>query len=267
MAVTHYLRRARVEVGGGGEVTTIDDRLRITFGSSRSKARDERPTRIEVYNLSGTTAEQIRQIGNVVRLSAGWGEQLGVIHTGEVIESAHRRSGTERITTLVVAGAQERSRLGDLVKLSYEGPIALAVIVRGIAEQAGLTVGPVDALAGLTVDGWADAGSPAAALTELLAPFDVLWWEEAGELRFGAEAEGSPTLEASETSGLLVGLPELTEDGVKATILLTPSVDLDQRVTVRSEDVDGEFRVASLIHRGDTWSSGRHVTELELRPA
>ena len=65
--------------------------------------------------------------------------------------------------------------------------------------------------------------------------------------------------------GGLIGSPSATEKGARAKMLLSTDLQLDQLVDIRSEMLNGMFKISSIVHRGDTWS-GEFVTEIEGSP-
>ena len=65
--------------------------------------------------------------------------------------------------------------------------------------------------------------------------------------------------------GGLIGSPSATEKGARAKMLLITDLQLDQLVDIRSEMLNGMFKISSIVHRGDTWS-GEFVTEIEGSP-
>ena len=69
-------------------------------------------------------------------------------------------------------------------------------------------------------------------------------------------------VEISEATGM-VGTPVVTEKGVRARVLLDPQIEPNAGATIISENVNGDYTIISVLHRGDS-RQGLWTSELEL---
>ena len=266
MATRRYIRRCRLRVFHQGQrLVTIEDSMRLTFEVRRDSNKATQSSNVAVYNLARATASVIHLQGDSVELEAGYeGQPLGLIYSGEIRRVEHDRSSTERITTIGLGGA-DKARTMSLFSRSYSGPITVRAVAQDIAKAMGL---PVDAnsltvVPDETLDTWVSSGLAEDALTELLDPRGVNWYTVDGQLRF-AKAD-SPAIQSifllNEQSGM-IGTPSETDLGMRAKMVLNPQVELDQQVRVRSQNLNGQFVITSVAHKGDTWE-GEWATEIQ----
>ena len=215
-----YLRRVRLEIVQEGGSRLIAEELRIAFEIRRESQPDEGPSNIKVYNLSERTAMRI-QAGDRARLSAGYGNSLALLYEGEIQRVEQERTGMERVTTLNVGTARKVSEA--LYSGGKSGALPLKVIVIELVLEMGFGVGPLDAIPDERVEGWAEAGAAADALTTLLRPRGVEWYEEGGEIRFSRQGmpSRSPEFLLSEATGL-IGTPSVTDTGARASMRVKP---------------------------------------------
>ena len=262
MAVS-YLRRARLEVGAGGSILTING-LRMSF-EVNAGVSDPKPTRVQVYNLGARTVDRVTEHAPM-RLFAGYVEPPRLIYAGEITRIKHAREGLERVSTFEGAGSQSK-RASTMFVVGQKGLVSLRAVVTDAVEAMGLEVGPLDAVPDEQLDGFTWELSAAAALDALLVQSrGITWTEVDGEIRF-TRSQDPVTLPGvvviNQHTGM-IGSPSLTDDGAKVRVLLNPAIEVGRQVRLESEAVKGAFRVVAVLHRGDTWS-GEFSTDLDLR--
>ena len=131
--------------------------------------------------------------------------------------------------------------LGGVTSRSYDGPEPLRTVLRDLAGDMGLTLGPVEAVPDTTVSNWSFAGEAADAVTVLLGGVGRSWWEDGGVLRVrrkGAAGQSdAPRFLISPESGL-VGAPVLTDEGVEIVTFLNHALRVGSPIRLRVGDGD-----------------------------
>ena len=255
-----YIRQARVDIAPPGIGV---DRLRISFEIRVESQGDPSPSTIAITNLAESTVAQLVTPATV-RLSAGYrGHPLDQVFSGQTTRIEHPFEGRDRLSILTLGGTNRQSRTAVILTAAYQGVVSLRAVVADIVQRLGLPVGPVDAIPDIGVEDYVYAGKAQDALTSLLRPRGVEWYEVDGEMRFRRRGV-APTrvgFVLSEATGM-IGSPERTEKGVRARMRLNALVHLDQRVQVDSQRLRGVFKVITITHTGDTWD-GEWQTAVE----
>ena len=264
MTTPRYLRRARVEIGVTDAARLVVEDLRIAFDLRAEIQSEASPSTVRIWNLARDTERRIEQ-GQALRLYAGYeGEELPLLHQGEIDRVETQRAGVERITTLELGNSQQTRITGAIASVGKQGLVALNDLVAEHVAAMGFALGDTGDLPDARIENYAYVGKAADALTRLLRPRGVEWYVEHEEVRFATGAAASrllPEFRLSEATGL-IGSPSRTEKGADAKMLLTNEVRRDQRVRIESEALSGTFKTVAIAYQGDTWA-GEWVTEIE----
>ena len=131
----------------------------------------------------------------------------------------------------------------------------------------GLTVRDLSAIPDDPTPHYTSTAPIADELTALLRTADATWARVDGTLIVHPKDappghSGTGTIVVSPSTGL-VGRATVTDTGAQCAVLLEPRAFVGTGVTLESDAVNGTFRVAELIHRGDTWG-GEFQTTLTL---
>ena len=256
-----YLRQARLSIAPPG--LGIDERLRLSFDVRTATQGKPPASTISITNLAETTAAQLVAPATV-RLTAGYvGHPLDQIFAGEIARIDSGFEDRDRVTTLLLGPTNRQARTAVIVSTAYQGVVALHTVVADIAGRMGLPVGALDAVPDVTIANYVHAGRPEDALTGLLRPRGVEWYEVDGEVRFRRRglADAQVGFVLSEATGM-ISSPERTEKGVRAQMRLNALVRLDQRVRIDSQRLAGTYKIITIGHVGDTWD-GPWMTEIE----
>jgi len=286
MTTTPYLRNLELVVSTAGarlEIRGLFIKFQIRWEASATAASGD----IEVYNLADATETRISQRGSQVSLFAGYQDSLEEIARGDIRRVDKKRSGVNRISVIRFGGNLSRTSAAVFAR-TYEGEIALAQVVRDIiAEMPDMEAGDLSAIpADAVLRNKTFALPGATALTGLLSPLDLSWYEEDGLIGVMARGESVDDrydVVISEKTGM-VGTPAIADDdrGVKVRTLLDHRIRLDTRFrlesvvlgeggqgnTVRESEfgaVDTHYQVVSYEHSGDNRAGG-WFTDIEGRP-
>ena len=272
MTLPRYIRRCNLTISrSGATVLQADESLRIVFNIRRDAAPETQPSTVQIYNLSEASEHLISERGDIVRLEAGYQDDaLALVAMGEVRQIDSPREGLDRITTIQIGQSDSKVKL-PFVR-SYE-MVPLRSLVADIVASMGLSLHQsVDRVIQLVeiVPSWTFTGRARDALTDLLNPRGIRWYEQNEEIAFamGTRAVAPVNLVTtidvhiiSEASGM-IGSPAPTEKGVKFKTLLDPSIVQNQRVRIQSEAINGDFTTITVMHVGDTREGG-YETEVE----
>lgn len=284
-----FLRRVNVFVGGAN--LNISD-LMVSFHITRKADQKPAEGEISIYNLNESHETLIRDRGDSVHLEAGYiGARYGMLVSGDIRDTDKERNGLDRIIRIQVGG-QVKKRAEAFVSLAYEGEIPIRTIIADTVAQGfpQLVLGDMALVPAAAIEeDFVYSGQGSTVLTGLLAPYEVLWYEDNGIIRFTRQGmsnddrggSGGGVLSVSERTGM-VGSPRTTTDGIVVTTLLDHRIGLDTRMQVKSEILSfaaggdaanaraietssGVWKVITVSHTGDN-RDGSYFTECELRP-
>lgn len=293
-----YGRRIAVEVAG----LVIRD-LRIAFRVNRQADGSPPNGLVRVWNLKRENATLVRDHGAGIVVSAGYGENVGVVLDGTVERATPVRETVDRVTTIEVTGkVVSPAVLAGVTTRSYGRPVSLRTAITDVVSDLGLSLGSLDPVpADENLPGaWSWSGRSDSALTLLCRQVGLTWWDDDGVIRFstfGRRDPGVPAIRLSRETGL-VGSPsstvrlvrrggrrpsgraaaiaQLTGEGAgteptveevesgTASSLLDHRARIGSRLDIESDTLTGEWVVVGLRHRGDN-RRGSFVTDYSLR--
>lgn len=309
-------RSARVEIinlGGTLFVETIaGEGLRIAFEVDKSLTFEANRCKVSVWNMSKLSRDrasdvikrtvtfteaqrvQLRAVGNAetgaviadsnlgiahVRLSAGYGQDLGLLFDGDTERISTERTQVDWISHFDCGDTVARMREATIVR-SYAPGTPVITTILDVAHAMGVLVLP-PTLATLTAAigenavhayGFHAAGDCLPIFTEMMhvlrtAEFPFEWSIQDGQLVILSSSSTLPfpPLDLNEETGL-IGRPRRLESGVvEALALLDSRMQPGQSVSLISADVTGVFRIERVRFAGDTWGDGMWSAALELR--
>lgn len=290
MAAELFDRRVRVVL----HTLEVTD-LRIAFHASRSLLKDPNTCEVRIWNLNSDHQRQLQEQKSIpLRLEAGYAvppsqlgaaagaaldaigfggsdadTQLPVLFDGELRRAFTSREGGDLVTT-ISSGDGEKAGQGKRLRVSYRPGLRWRKLLLDLAKDAGVGVGnALSAIGGLLpleiTTGMAMSGSSLDNLDTLFQSQGFEMSVQNGELQIlgGGKALSGTVVELSEASGL-VDAPEPGSDGkIKVRALLQPGLEPGRRVKLKSERVNGSFRVERWDAIGDTHAQDWYA-ELEL---
>ncbi len=201
--------------------------------------------------------------GAQIRLSAGHGETLALLFSGEIRDARGGREGDSR--TLTITGRDGGGAYLDRAILSraYAPGTTVDTIARDAVAALGVGEGNLrDALplrlrngASTFASGYAAHAPARRVLSDVLAGAGYRWSVQHGALqvlRRGRPLEGRGEILSPETG--LLEVPTWDERRASLTIkaLIRPGLDPGSRVRVESADVVGDFEIRGVTWTGDT---------------
>lgn len=245
------------------DTTTITG-LRVSFEVEKHLGKDPNTCRLEVYNLAERSRGEVQQKPLHVRLSAGYEDQLERLFQGDLLWSDSRREEADWVTSLQLADG-ERAFKHARVTRSFSAGVDAMTAINDVARSMGLTTrfspAAQAALRRQFVSGLCLDGPARSELTRLLAPFDIVWSIQDGELLILKQEEyrTDQPITVSQDSGM-IGSPEFgapEKKGGKPILtvrtLLNARIVPGGRIRVVSRHVNGLFKVERVLHVGDNF--------------
>lgn len=253
--------------------------LKIKFDILKHIESEQNHAKIEIYNLSEQTRSQLTDNQDrVVRISAGYEEDLGLIEIGQgtISNVVHVKSPPEIITSIYVKDGFSSTR-SNIVSLSFKENIRVGAIVDSISEQINLPKGIINLASNLRVQGgFSYLGHVSGALEQLSKQFNFNWSIQNGTIQILKQGTSTDRdiVNISYESGLIEEPEELIENPedsktreYKIVTLLRPQLQVGNKVNIKSADLEGVFTIREISHTGDTrdneWYTTLRVTQGE----
>lgn len=255
-----YLRRATLAIG-----SRKFDGIRLSFTVEKTSESSANKATVTAYNLNNASKAFIEKKDGLMRLEAGYQDNLSILFLGDIAKVMTKRSGAD-ITTIIESGDGEVRLAAAHVEIGLKGGAtdqqvvdqivsALAVkkgIIKGIQRQEYLT-------------GFSFSG-PARELLDSIARKQGLEWSiQNGALQIIPKTDnvGESAVLLNAQTGLL-DVPNKTAEGFSAKSLLNPLLVPGRQVKIESELLTGVsiFKVEKVNHVGDT-KEGEWTTNVE----
>lgn len=259
----------------GFEIT----KLRVQCSIEKHIGSDPNTCDVTITNLSAGMRAEIVKKPIVIRIDAGYVQDVGAIHlfTGDLRYGYSKRNGADWETHLQL-GDGSRAYAGARISKSYRKGTPAIIALRDAAASLGLALPPGIAASPDLQKAFASGrclhGDVATEMTKLLAPFGYGWSIQNGKLQILSDSttRADEAFLISQATGL-TGSPEIgapPKDGGPATItiqnLLYPQLTPGCRLSVQSASISGTFRAERVTHtldsHGATWT-----TSVEAKPA
>ena len=262
-----YLDLTIAPIGGAPGVRVRD--LRVTFEIKKTSTSAPNEATLEVYNLSKQNRTAIDAKGQGVVLKAGYLDVSGTLLVGDVRRVEHARQAPDIITRIEVRDGGQ-ALYGSEFARSYGATSSRVAVVRDLVSTlTGVSLGMVSAsgLSGNVGRRLALSGLSRVCLDKVCRAWGVEFSVQDGVAQFldptGTRGGGSVAIKLSPTSGL-IGSPAKTQRGCTFTSLLRADMLPGSYVIISDTELgDGNYRVQSLVQKGDTHGSGSWLTDGE----
>ena len=230
---------------------------------------------VTLYNLAEATKELIRDAGKRIRVSAGYQNDLVLLHDGDVLRSEQVDDRSDRKTVISCGPRSYAINQANFSK-SYSGQVQTKQVVADAIHsfdgvdfnQQSLDVVPDSA----TVTNFCFKGKTTDLLKEVLTPLDIQWYENKNELQFSVLNKvfnESDVVVLNANTGLIKTAVQ-TDRGVNATSLLNPLLQVGAIVKIEndvvenasfnntdvpkpSENTKGFYKIIQANYVGDNW--------------
>lgn len=244
---TLYKRKASLIVAN--ETSALDlSAMQFTFHTYQSDLDTPNNVIIRVYNLKPSTIQAIKEFDRVV-LSAGYQDgPFGVIFDGEIKQQrSGRENQLETYTDILAADGDAAFNFAVVNKtLSKGSKIADQVnVITAEMAKGGVTKGYLPE--------FVNAGNPALIRGKVMYGlardyarniangYDARWSIQQKKFIIIPNASfiPGPPIEINSASGM-IGIPEQTQDGIKAKALINPNFQIGQSVKINNADIQNQ---------------------------
>ena len=248
--------------------------MRCTFQIEKSLSETPNYAEIVLYNLSAQTENSIIKEGAKVILEAGYqNPQYGLIFSGDIVQPLRGKEDNTTYTLTLVSQDGDLFYNKGIINASFRAGQTQRDVLENIAKQStnDLEIGQLSdnltptalprgkALFGLTRDYF----------RQIAKSEQAAFYINNNKIEF-IKAMDLPTNEVIQLNGKsgLIGMPEQTEEGIQATCLLNPLLDLNKMVAIDLSSIQrqkadrnselkniagaGIFKIIKIAHKGDT---------------
>ncbi len=267
-------RKYRVIVSDVNGVGIDVSTLRCTFQIEKSLSETPNYAEIVLYNLSAQTENSIIKEGAKVILEAGYqNPQYGLIFSGDIVQPLRGKEDNTTYTLTLVSQDGDLFYNKGIINASFRAGQTPRDILENMTKQSSnaLELGQLSdnlsqtalprgkALFGLTRDYF----------RQIAKSEQAAFYINNNKIEF-IKAMDLPTNEVIQLNGKsgLIGMPEQTEEGIQATCLLNPLLDLNKMVAIDLSSIQrqkadrnselkniagaGIFKIIKIAHKGDT---------------
>jgi hypothetical protein len=262
-----WKRVVRVKISGKGGSLTVD-KLRIKFSVSKSIGSKQNTATISIWNLTKSHRKQLGEEFDKIELEAGYeGGEVSTIFKGDIRDVTHTKETADVESAIECGDGDEGVNKGAVSKTFPKGTKPKDIVDYLVGEMPGASKGEMKGLDNLpaykrpvSVYGWA-----ARELDKLGREHGFYWSSQNGQIEAVKNDQHlSQTTVISRETGM-IGIPEITDKGVKVKALLNPKVVPGHLIDVRSDFLDetsgkdkrasdeggGTFRVSECTFSGD----------------
>ena len=277
-----YIRNASLIVadaqGNGLDLAS----LRIVFKVKKSSAQTPNSAIIRVYNLSDNTAKQIREEFQSVTLQAGYQSNFGLIFKGNIKQVRFGRENSTDTYVDIAAGDGDQSynfsTISTTLSAGSQQTDQINAAINTMTPN-GVTTGFIDDIDSIILPrGKVMYGMSRDYLRQSTESTDTTWSIQNEQIQIVKRTSVAPDPVVVLTSKTgLVGVPELTNDGVSARCLLNPLIRIGGIININQRDIadaklsnvsndlqvnsapqttaDGLYRVLVAEFNGDTFGN------------
>lgn len=261
-----WRRKIRVTFSGeGGDLKinpgeSLDQQLRIEFSIEKSISSKQNESVIKLWNLSESSRNSIGEELTDVMLEAGYQSNIGILFFGQIRDVMHTRDGADTVTE-VTCGDGDKAARNAVISKTYPAGTPVKTVIEGIFEQfekEGIKKGEWK-----LPDGVLEYRRPYSVFGACKREMDTLsrshgfyWSIQNNTMEVVASDSKLPGVVLLTPSTGLIGVPSITDNGVKAEALINPEVRPNRTVKIECETLtmngeDGEYRVSSITYAGD----------------
>jgi len=281
--LTQFNRSASVLIGQPGSTGVVIRDLRIDFNVEKTEGKDPNTAKIDIYNLSLGTRNQIKEVGELVILNAGYtqGDGEEVCFSGTITSITHKFHRPNVITTIEANDGQ--GALGtSKVSLSRGNGVSARSILTTVLNTFPISnnLQTVTLTDKKYASGFAYTGMSKDALTKITEFLGLSWSIQDNEIRL-IPFDGNDKTRAvllTPNTGLINSPQRLTGEsrkaqklskkakpGWKIESLLSPKINPQGSIGIESEEIPqgSIFNIHSVTHKGDTHGN-EWVSQIEV---
>lgn len=246
-----YLRAYELIVIPAEGDAVIIKNLKIIFDITKSLISIPNLAKIEIYNPGEKILSVLQKKFTKIQLSAGYGNNIGLIFKGEIRNTFQSRKGVDKVAT-IYSGDGEKDWQNAIFNKTYTENISIKTIIQDLFKtfkNSGL--GDLDGIPDVKdkLRGQALSGSSKDILDKYADEYNFEWSIQDGNIivskNDGLLRKNEAVLINSKTG--MIGTPTVTEIGADVTTLLNPK--LLPNFGFKIESINAEFQIGNLFFR------------------
>jgi hypothetical protein len=284
-----FLRLCKVVIGKeNNPLFSWDQSFRITFDITKNLLESAKSSKIEIYNLSRTSQNSLKDIIKqnqdssgesqlLVSVYAGYQQDAGLelLYKGNVVSIYTRKEPANIITTIMCSELMSNT----YSSASYGNGIDTNDVVADYIHKLNKTIDDASDLSGHTklAHGFSHVGLAKEGLKKIVAQTGSTHTIEDQKIKIIPIGKSSKNItvnvnvdsgmiyspEKLETKGTECDTPK-EKNGWKIRMLLQPKIKLGGKINVTSIPINGIFIADSIEHKGDT-KGGDWETTIETK--
>lgn len=268
MSVRQWGRVAEVTVSGKAGALTVRD-LKIDFSVSKGIGSKQNTATVAIWNLTASHRKQLGEEFDKIELKVGYkGGPLSTIFKGNIRDVTHTKETADVKSEMECGDGDEAFSKGAVSKTFPAGTKPKEIVEYLAGEMPGATKGEMKGIDGLpaykrpvSLFGWSWSQ-----MDKIGREHGFYWSIQNGQVEAvkNDQVLQGTTIVSSETG--MIGIPEITDKGVKIKALLNPNIAPGRQIDVRSGFLDeqsgrdkrktdqggGIFRVSDVTFSGTT---------------
>lgn len=255
--------------------------LRVAFEIDKTLEKQPNTCDLQIYNLSQSSQKQIQGTGVSVIVEAGYSDTgTGIIFAGPSRTIDHEKHGPDVVSRIQCGDGETVYQFSRFVQ-SFAAGVQIADVIRAAAKATTLNLGNLeDALklpftGGKTVfsNGFTASGRAVQVLDTLLKSAGFTWSIQQGAIQVlqGGQPVNPQAVLLTPATGL-VGSPQYVSPDkkgfpskLKVKSLLQHQFRCGHVVAVKTDTINGQFRIEKLKFTGDTAGQDWYA-DLEVLP-
>lgn len=269
---TLFDRIAAVEITTESNSIVRIENLKISFEVEKTETTEPNNARIEIYNLSENTRNQIKDLKTKITLLAGYEDASGleILFIGDITSVNHQTVKPNVITTINASDGKTAVDKAKFVFSQNSNVSATSVLKKILATfDIGNNLNQISFKDKSYQSGFSFAGMSKRALIDVTKFLNLSWSIQNNEIKLVEfdKDDNTGVVFLSTKTGLLEAPQRLegksrkdknlsTEDkpGWRFNALLLPSISPLNKISVQSIEIPNksQFVVSSVLHNGDT---------------
>lgn len=262
----------RVAIIQSGEVVINSKELDVEFDIPFDDDVEANEAEIIIYNLSKTTIRALKQ-NNPITITAGYENDTGVIFSGFISKVTTKLDGVDKRTTIKAIDDMDLKE-HDIVEKEYKGGTSASYILKDLLNQVKLPLAVFKIKRDHTYKESVNvSGGLMSNIKKYAEVCGISVYINKGKIYARQLTEGDNINFTVSADTGLIGSPEEFEEeitaedykdtvkGFKFSMLLQHRMTTGAIITLKSRDVNGQYRVRSGRH---TFNNSESVTEVEV---
>ena len=254
-----FQRVTRVSFGLANEPFTVVTKLFTQFDVEKTSEKKPNKTRIQITNLNETSRSTLEQKNVIVRLEAGYGDQLDELFIGNIGKGWSERSNHDWVTNIEAGDGQDAFKSAQINTTLGPG-VNTKQVLETLATALGKGIGAIKGVIETDIfqNGITLTGDVEARIDEITDKMGLEWSIQDDKLQVlppDVPSEEIGILLTPETG--LLGSPVRREEAKKGgkfiefTSLLRAQIKPGISLQIQSREVDGFFKIRKATYSGD----------------